>query len=96
MKTSPYRGYARRRYGWLATESSREFWAAAVSWTRNAPRTPVAPGSREAPSTLSRSRSVAGGLGWSFVELQAAQTKSRTMEARTVACAIENSGWRGV
>jgi hypothetical protein len=40
-------------YGWFATESSRAFRAAAESPALSAPRTPCAPGSREAPMALS-------------------------------------------
>jgi hypothetical protein len=50
-------------YGWRAIESARARRAAAESAMRSAPRTPAAPGSLEAPMTLSRWRSVNGGLG---------------------------------
>jgi len=43
-----------------STESSRAFLAAAESAALIEPRTPAAPGSFDAPSTLSRSRWVAG------------------------------------
>jgi hypothetical protein len=42
--------------GWLATESSRAFRAAAESFAPKAPRTPPAPGTVDAPMALSRSR----------------------------------------
>jgi hypothetical protein len=52
-------------YGWVPAESMRAFRASAESDTRSAPRTPEAPGSLDAPSTLSRSRSLLARLGWS-------------------------------
>jgi hypothetical protein len=80
---------------YLPTESSLELRAAAESEASRAPRTPRAPGSLEAPSTLSRSRSLAGRLGLSLFGPQARDARIRTSGSRGKLGGMDSSGLGG-